>query len=235
MRRKVLRGFSINSPSSYLRRRGLLGGFFPYKKWGLTGLYPFIKCCLRCVLDKELPAWLFYTEDLYKLHLPDHSVPVLAAAASSCSLSSNVNSTVACNKSSYISKIVSHFISQRCQLVSLSSSNGLSCHAFVDFTEQTYGPAVAASLREPPFALASLVDRSCNASTLLWFNEPIDELVRRLWTLTIESLLNTGKIRTNRPLFQHDRERECLWLVPTKTLNLLEGGRKRFQEDEGFV
>jgi hypothetical protein len=51
----------------------------------------------------------------------------------------------------------------------------------VDFTEQTYSPAlaVAASLCEPPFtlALASLVNRICNASVLLWYNKPIDELV----------------------------------------------------------
>jgi hypothetical protein len=136
---------------------------------------------LSHILDKEPPAWSFYTENLYKLHLSDHSVPVLAAAAKSCSLSGN--STVACNKSSYISKIVSHFISQRCQLVSLSSSKELSFRAFVDFTEQIYGPAVAASLREPPFALASLVNRSCNASILLWSNEPVDELMRHLRTV----------------------------------------------------
>ena len=78
---------------------------------------------LSHILDKELPAWLFCTEDLYKLHLSDHSVPVLAAAAKSCSLSGI--STVARNKSSYISKIVSHFISQRCRLIPLSSSKGM--------------------------------------------------------------------------------------------------------------
>lgn len=40
--------------------------------------------------------------------------------------------------------------------------------------EKSYGATVAASLREPPFVLASVINHNCHFSQLVWFNESID-------------------------------------------------------------
>jgi hypothetical protein len=81
----------------------------------------------------------------------------LAAAAKLCSATS-ANSMIGHSKSSFISYIVSHFIATRTQLISSFSSNVFSYHAFVKFTEETYGCAVAILLREPLFALALVIN-----------------------------------------------------------------------------
>jgi hypothetical protein len=62
----------------------------------------------------------------------------------------------------------------------------------VNFAEQSYG-CLLASLHEPPFALASHVNRSSYLSVILWYNEPIDNLVHRFRTLSFESLLSNIK------------------------------------------
>ena len=134
---------------------------------------------LPCIFDKELPVWLFCTEDLYELHLSDLSISVLAAAAKSCLQSSKKCSLPERKKSCYISTIVSHFVANHSQLISSSSSNGLCYGAFVDYIEQIYGKTVSALLREPPFILAPIINRTLNI-TLLFFNESVDELVAHL-------------------------------------------------------
>jgi len=147
---------------------------------------------LPYIFDKELPAWLFYTEDLYELHLSDLSISVLAAAAKSCLQSSKKCSLPERKKSCYISTIVSHFVANHSQLISSSSSNGLCYGAFVDYTEQIYSKTVAALLREPPFRLAPVINRTLN-TTLLFFNESVDELVARLCVIPQKNLTNIIK------------------------------------------
>jgi len=148
--------------------------------------------CPLSTIDKELPAWLFYTDELYTLHLSAISVSDLAAAARCCSqISDDGKSTHA--KSLYISKIVSHFVSQRARLISLSTVKGVSYIAFVAFMEKTYGSTVAASLREPPFVLTSVINRNCHPSLLVWFNESIEDLVYRLRSIKLQSLLDSIK------------------------------------------
>jgi len=164
---------------------------FPHNKIDSVP-FPSQSSSLLSTMDKELPAWLFYTDELYTLHLSHLSASDLAAAAKCCSQISDESKRTHA-KSSYISKIVSHFVSQRACLVSLSTVKGVSYSAFVDFMEKSYGATVAASLREPPFMLASVINRNCHFSQLVWFNESIDDLVHRLRSIKLQSLLDAVK------------------------------------------
>ena len=58
------------------------------------------------VIAQEEPAWLFHSDDLYRLHLSQLPAPVLASAAKSCSRDPK---NIPRNKTSSISKIIDHF------------------------------------------------------------------------------------------------------------------------------
>ena len=150
------------------------------------------------VSEKELPAWLFYTEDLYTLHLSDLLVSDLASVAKHCFQSSN-EGTIPEKKSCYISIIVSHFLANRSNMISSSLSNGVSYHALTEVIEKTYGAIVAALLCEPPFVLAPFINRTLNVSILFWCNESVDELVHCLQKISKKKLLeNIKKIPIHR-------------------------------------
>lgn len=105
------------------------------------------------VIPQEEPAWLFHSENLYRLHLSQLPPPVLAFAAKPCSTDPQ---KVPRKKSSSISKIIDHFVSER-NIFIPAVRNGATIFSqdrmciFVDHTERLYGASVAALLRGPPF------------------------------------------------------------------------------------
>jgi len=147
---------------------------------------------LPYILDKVLPAWLFYTEDHYKLCLSHLSVSVLAASAKSCLKFSKSHSLPERKKNCYISTIVSHFIADRNHLISSSSSNGLHYHDFVHCVEEIYGQETTALLHEPHFILDKFINRTLKTK-IGFFNESIDELVYHLHIISKKDLIKIIK------------------------------------------
>jgi hypothetical protein len=154
---------------------------------------------LYSVIAQKEPAWLFHSNDLYRLHLSHLPAPVLLSAAKSCSRDPQ---KVLRNKTTYISTIIDHFILERNIFIS-AVRNGATTFSqdslciFVERTEQLYGSSVAALLREAPFQLSHrlrrLVHRPSSSGGLQWYHESIDELVRRLCTFSAGALLSELK------------------------------------------
>lgn len=114
------------------------------------------------VMAEKEPAWLFYSDNLYRLHLSQLHGSVLSSAVKSCS-ETEVKSPqeVSRYKTAFISKIIDHFVSQRSNFISavrngiIIFSQDILC-TFVEQTERLYGASVAALLRErmnPHFCL----------------------------------------------------------------------------------
>jgi hypothetical protein len=151
------------------------------------------------IIANKDPTWLCYSNASYRLRLSQLSVSILADAVKSCSLPSS--QVIPRKKEMYISKIVDHFISERNRYIltsraKFSSTPRDNVCSFVDRMEHLYGQNVAALLREPPFAISSQLNRGSfpfdelSYQPELWFNETVDELIRKLNSFTIESIVS---------------------------------------------
>ena len=144
------------------------------------------------VLAQEKPAWLSYSGELYRLHLSYLPASVLALTAKSCSTDPK---NMTHNKTSFISNIINHFLSECNVFLATTVRDGHvlfqdKLYVFIEHTECIYGSSIAALLREPPFFLSHhLVHRHSLLGGLQWFHESIDELVHRLHSFSTDELL----------------------------------------------
>ena len=110
------------------------------------------------VISQKIPAWLFHSDELFRLHLSQLPFAVLYFVVKSCCASGSPQKSSR-NKTSLVSNIIDHFISERNVFVS-AIRNGTIIFSqdnlcdFVKHTEKLYGTSVAALLRESPFLLS---------------------------------------------------------------------------------
>jgi len=145
------------------------------------------------IIANEDPSWLYYSDVSYHFHLSQLPVSVLALAVKSCSRL--VSEPILRKKALYISKIIDHFNSERNRYILTSRDNSSATPrdylcSFVDRMEDLYGQDVAALLRESPFIINPQVNwKFLCSDKLSWFNEALEELVWRLNSLSMQSIL----------------------------------------------
>jgi hypothetical protein len=183
----------------------LHGKSFPLKSDVVVIATPLTKHFFN-IVAKEDPAWLYYSFETYHMHLSQVSVSVLATAIKSCSQSGigcKVIPHKKCKKEMIISTIIEHFISERNRYIltsrakfskSATSSSHNSIYSFVDLMELLYGQEIATMLRETPFTISPQVNQEIISSDeLSWFNESIEELVRRLHSFSMDTVISHVK------------------------------------------
>lgn len=145
------------------------------------------------IIANEELTWLFHSDTLYRLHLSPLSASVLPMAVKSCSQPGS--QAIPRQKAIYISTIIDHLFSERsryllaCRAKSSATPRDDLC-SFIERMEHLYEPDVAALLREALFTIGPQVNQeSICSNKSLWFNETVDELVRRLHSFSMESIL----------------------------------------------
>ena len=159
------------------------------------------------VANKD-PTWLYHSDATYRLHLSQLSRSILATAVKSCMQPGS--KVVSRNKESYISEIILHFITER---NTYTNRNDLNIYSFVDRMELLYGQEVASMLRETPFRITPYVNlKDVCSDELSWFNESVDELVRRLLSFSTDSIMSHIKNIPGhrRPTYDRRSQRKIL-------------------------